>query len=139
MAVVRVTSRSTYRDEVDELWSEYARTRIATYTVMHRSDAGGRVERKVIADSAEPFCKQRVENTVRNARENAGRRTCQQSGGRTCLHGFYHTCRRVFRGSEVVNCAVLREVKLTSQDVLTHRFLNWKLHELDKEERSDGK
>lgn len=35
--------------------------------------------------------------------------------------------RRVFRGIEVVNSAVLREVSLTARGVLSHRVLDSKL------------
>lgn len=35
MGVVRVTSRSTYMDNIDERCDEYARTRIATYSIVN--------------------------------------------------------------------------------------------------------
>lgn len=71
---------------------------------------------------------QSVEDMVRDARENAEPREGRQRKKKTFLHGF--NFRRVFRGSEVLNCAVLRELSLTARKGLSHRALHTKLTNL---------
>lgn len=62
MAVVEATSRSTYRGNMDAKCNEYARTSIASYISVRRMGTGGSAEAKVIAGSAKPFSKQRVQD-----------------------------------------------------------------------------
>lgn len=49
--------------------------------------------------------------------------------------GFHYS--RVFRGSEVVNCALLNDMNLTARDVLSHKALNRELSELEVQWRKD--
>lgn len=70
-----------------------------------------------------------------STRKNAEPLECQQGRRHTCLHDSYY--RRVFRGDEVVECAVLKNTKLTAQKWLSDRALDTKVNELKKPERSD--
>lgn len=87
----------------------------------------------MILGSAEPFHGQRVENMTDCAWENVENRETPQRERETCLYGFDD--RRAFRSSEMTDCAVQREMTLTSRVALGHIFLSWKLNELKKQER----
>lgn len=112
MAVVGVTSQSTYREDMDEEWSEYARTRIATYVTVHRGMTGDSEEGKAIVGLVEPFFGKRVEDMVESTRENAKLRECRQEGINTHPNGFYY--KRVVRVNALVDCTILREVNLAA-------------------------
>lgn len=43
--------------------------------------------------------------------------------------------KRVFRGSEVVNCDLLGKTNLTASETLSRRALNWKPNKLEKQMR----
>lgn len=61
---------------------------------------------------AEPFDRQGLENMVKRARESTELRECSQRERNPYMHGFYY--RRVFRGSNVVDCGVLKAMNLTA-------------------------
>lgn len=106
MAVVEAASQSTCTEEIDEKRNEYARPVTSTYiTALKRATASSERGR-VIVSLAEPFHGQQVENMVRGARGNAKPREPRQERRTTSLYRFYY--RRVFRGTEVVDCAVRR-------------------------------
>lgn len=56
---------------MDKKWNEYARAAMATYSYVQRGWTEGNGRGKVIADSAEPFFRRRVEDTVKSARQTA--------------------------------------------------------------------
>lgn len=72
--------------------------------------------------SAESLPRHRVKNMVQSAIENTRPQVSEQGESETCLHGFYY--RRVFRGSQVAECAVLKAMNVTSRKALGHKALN---------------
>lgn len=120
---------------MNEKWNKYVRARTATNIIVHRKETEGSEEGKVVAGSAEPSHGQRAEDLTGSARENAQRQECRQRRRKTCLQVFYYW--RVFRGDEVVNCAVLIEMSVMAWKVTNYRALNSKLEELEKQERRD--
>lgn len=132
MAVMEVACRFTRRQDMDEKWKEYPRSGIATYIIVQREETEESAKRKVVADSTEPFRRQRVEKKIENARENAEPQKCRQKGRKTCLPDFYY--RPVFRGNAVVDCAVPREINWTTREMLSHRGLSRKTKQLEKQE-----
>lgn len=102
---------------------------------MHRKETEDGEKEMVILGSARPFDGQDVKELVGCATEIAEPRECSQRERKTCPHGLYFT--RVFRGDEVIECAVLKELNLTAWDVLSRRASNRKLDELGKQARSD--
>lgn len=93
MALVDTTSRSIYRGDMIGKWDEY--------------------------EQAERV--QRVTNMTESANENATLWEFSQEERKTFLHGFYD--RRVFRGSEVAESAVLNKMSLKAWKVLSHKAL----------------
>lgn len=85
--------------------------------------------------SAQPFDEKGVKDMVESPRENLKPRGCLQADRKTFLHESY--CTRVFRGGELVECAVLREPNLTARKVLRYRALIKKASKLGKQEQSD--
>lgn len=114
-------------------WNEYARAGTASYIIVPSRGTGGSGEEKVLLGLAKPFRGQRVENMVRSATDNAQRWEFQEKGRKAGLQGFYY--RRVFRITELVDCAVLKEINLTAREVLSQKALNWKVNELGKQKR----
>lgn len=55
MTVVGITSRSTYKENMNEKCEKYARPRAATYTTVHRRETGRSGAEKAIFGSAEPI------------------------------------------------------------------------------------
>lgn len=100
---------------------------------MHRRKAQGNGKEKVVLGWTEPFHGQRVKYMIRSSEMNAKPRQCRQGRGKKNLHGLYY--RLFFSGSEVVDCAVLRQMNSTARAVLSLRALHEKLHELVKHER----
>lgn len=90
---------------------------------------------KVIVGSAALISGRSVENMVESAREKAEHRKRRQRGRKACLHGLYF--RRVFCGSKMADCAILREANVTAREVVSHRALNWKLSEVRKPQRGN--
>lgn len=86
MAVVDATSESTFREDVNEKWSKYARTGTATYTTVYMRETEIRGEGKLIVGSAEQFHESLVKGMVRSARENAEARESLQEVRKTGLH-----------------------------------------------------
>lgn len=86
--------------------------------------------------SVEPFPGQRVDDMVGSTRENAEPQESRQGGTKKCLLGFYH--KRVLRGSEVVDCAVRRQMSLTARELLSHGALKSELYELREQKRRDS-
>lgn len=70
---------------------------------------------------------------VGSAKEIAESLGCRQAERNTCFHDFYYMC--VCRGEEVVECTVLREIKLIAWQVSSNRALECRLDELGKQER----
>lgn len=89
MAVVEVPSRSTYRDDMDEVWNAYARTGNATHIILQKERTEDSGQEKVIVGSEETFHGQRVENIAGSAGKSAEPQECGQGGRKACLHGFY--------------------------------------------------
>lgn len=94
-------------------------------------------EGNVIAGSAKPFYEQLVEKMVRSSRKTVELRESGQEGRNSCLHALHF--RRVFRDSDVADCAVLKDMNLTTVEVSSHRALNRKLNELRRQELTDIK
>lgn len=76
-----------------------------------------------------------VEGMVGSARENTEMRNRRQGEKNTCLHGLCY--RRVFRGSEVVDCAVGMEMSLSTWKKGSRRALKKKVKELERQEQKD--
>lgn len=76
----------------------------------------------MIVGLAQLICGQHLGNTVESAPEIAESRESVLEGTETSVHCFYY--RRVCRGGEVSDCAILREVNLTTRKMLSHRALN---------------
>lgn len=89
----------------------------------------------MIVDSVEPLPGERVEYTVKGARETGKPRKCRQRGKKTGLNGSYY--RRFCRDVEVPDRALLKEVKLTARKGLNHWALDSSVYELGKQEQSD--
>lgn len=116
-------------------WNEIARTGTATKLIVNRGGTGGSGEGKVIVSSAEPLSAQRVEDIIVSARENGEPRSCRQAARKTYPYGCYY--KRVIRGKEVVDCAVLRKLNSMAAEVLRQEALNSKMDELGKEEQKN--
>lgn len=86
----------------------------------------------MIVALAKLFFRQDVEDMRGSTKKNAEPRDCRQ-GERTFLQSFCYS--RVFCDSEVVDCAVRREMSLKTRQVLNRRDLNRKQDELGKQER----
>lgn len=71
MTVVEALSQSTYREDMDERGNEYARTGIATYTIVHRKRIRASKEGAMLVVSAKSFSGQGVGNMVGSGRENS--------------------------------------------------------------------
>lgn len=119
---------------MEEKWNRYARTRIATYIIVHREETRGSGKGGVIVDSTDTSLGQRVQDVVGSTRKNVKPRECRQAGRKTCLHGLYY--RRVVRGSKMVDCAILRDMSLRADRMLSHRASICKLNEVRKQKRS---
>lgn len=70
VAVIESTSWSTNKEDTNENWSEYAKTRVVTYTNVHERETGGSEEETMFMGSAEPNHAQRVNNMVGSAIED---------------------------------------------------------------------
>lgn len=102
---------------------------------MHRTEARDSGMRKVLLGSAEPFQRQGLEEIVESAREAAETRESRQEERKTSLHSFY--CRRLFRDTKIMDCAVLRRMDLTAREMLRYRALEARLNKLEKKAESD--
>lgn len=129
VSVTETKIRSTYKTHMAEKWKKCARGGIATHVTVHRRETTGTTKRKVIESSASPFCRQRAKDMAGSAREDAEPRKSRQRGRKTGLHGFYYTS--VFHGNDTVQYAGLRETNLMTQEMLSHKAINWKLNELE--------
>lgn len=89
---------------------------------MHRTATTRSEEKEMIVGSVAPFYCQHVKNMVKIARVNAEPRECPRGAMKPDLRGFYY--RLVFRGNEVLDCAVLREMILTARKLLSSKALN---------------
>lgn len=93
----------------------------------------GSAKRKMIVNLAKPIHGQRVEDTARSARKNVEPEGSRQRERKRCPHRFYYNL--VFCGYEMVECAKLMKINLTTQERLSHKALKWKVSELRKQER----
>lgn len=80
----------------------------------------------MVAGSTELYHEQSVKDMVKSARENARTWKPRQVRRKMGLPGFYY--RRAFQGSKMVDCALLSEMKLMAQEVLSHSALHWRLN-----------
>lgn len=122
MAVVEFKSQSRYRKDMNTENCYYAETGNATFVIVHRKEKRGREKGKLILGLAEPFNGHDLNDMIKSGRKSTKPRECQQKERKTCAHSFY--CRRVFRSSEEVNGAVLREMDLTAWELLGYKALN---------------
>lgn len=104
MAVVESTSQSTFRKDMDEKRTKYARTKTATCIIVGMERKAGAGGENVTRGSAEPFPGQCVENTVKGSGENAEPRESRERERKKFLRGFYY--RRAVLGREVADCAI---------------------------------
>lgn len=81
--------------------------------IVHRRETEATVEGRMIVSSAESALGQRVEDTVRSARENSEPRESRQRRRETCLQNFYY--RTVFCCDRVIACTVRKEINSTAR------------------------
>lgn len=78
IAVLEITSRSTYSKNTNKKWSRYAEAKTATYFAGPRKETRGSGNRKVYVGWAEPFPGRRLKDRIEKAAKNAGPQKCQQ-------------------------------------------------------------
>lgn len=131
MALVVTMSISTCSKNTDEKGNKYTQSGTGISITVHSGNTGRSGERKVNVGWSEPLHEQRAEENESSARENtASMHTCllrslptpngldRERGRHVCVF----STAAVFCGRAGADCAVLKEVSCTAQDVLKHNL-----------------
>lgn len=84
--------------------------------------------------SLEPFAGQAVDEMVAGRVENVGAQRARHGKRKMNLNGFHYG--RVFHGVDVVECPVLKEVKLTAGERLRRRAVSDRVRRIDAEQQA---
>lgn len=105
---------------------------VPKYVIVHRKKVGSKAKGYATVRSRKPLTAKDVDEMVTNEMEKVGARRFRQGSEKKGLDGFYY--RKVFRGSEVVECPVLKELELETGETLRRKAEDRKVRRFDEKQ-----
>lgn len=112
-AVIHRTSSMTWYEDSTAEWDQYATTLFPNVVDVHRKRVESEAEECVIVGLLEPFRRHAVDEMLASRIKDDRARRIRQGTKKMGLKAFHYG--RAFRKDEMINCPVLKKLKLTAE------------------------